>query len=110
MARASGGGPLRYVDSLREAYSLAWSPDGRWIAAVSGNEAFVYGAAASTMDVGFTSIGNLAPSSVWVFPASGGGAVRVAAGDNLNTSPAWLGPDRLVFVSDRDGSRDLFVV
>jgi Tol biopolymer transport system component len=110
MARASGGGPVRYVGSLREAHSLAWSPDGRWIGVVSGNEAFVYGAAASTMDVGFTSIGNLAPSSVWVFPAAGGGAVRVAAGDNLNTSPAWLGPDRLVFVSDRDGSRDLFVV
>jgi len=110
LTRALGGGAVRYVGWVREAHSLAWSPDGRWIAAVSGNEGFVYGAAASTMDVGFISIGNLAPSSVVIIPAGGGEPVRVAAGDNLNTSPAWLGPDRLVFVSDRDGSRDLFVV
>src|SRR6185503_6367897 len=77
--------------------------------AVSGNEGFVYGAAASTMDIGFISIGNLAPSSVWVVQSEGGEPVRVAGGDNLNTSPAWLGADRLLFVSDREGSRDLFL-
>jgi Tol biopolymer transport system component/DNA-binding SARP family transcriptional activator len=109
LARSVGGGPVKTLATLAEAHSLAWSPDGRWIAAVSGNEGFVYGAAASTMDVGFISIGNLAPSSVWVIPAPGGEPVRVAGGDNLNTSPAWLAPNRLVFVSDREGSRDLFV-
>jgi Tol biopolymer transport system component len=45
-----------------------------------------------------------------LIPAAGGEPVRVAGGDNLNTSPAWLAPDRLLFVSDREGSRDLFEV
>ena len=108
LARPAGGGAVKLLATLPEAHSLAWSPDGRWIAAVSGNEGFVYGAAASTMDVGFISIGNLAPSAVWLIPASGGEPVRVAGGDHLNTSPAWLAPDRLLFVSDREGSRDLF--
>jgi len=109
LARSIGGGSVRLLGTLSEAHSLAWSPDGRWVAAVSGNEGFVYGAAASQMDVGFISIGNLAPSSVWVIPSDGGKAVEVADGENLNTSPAWLGPDRLLFVSDRDGNRDLFL-
>ena len=99
-----------YSATLPEAHSLAWSPDGQWIAAVSGNEGFVYGAAASTMQVGFISIGNLAPSSLWLVPTQGGEPVRIAAGESLNTSPAWLDAKRLIFVSDRDGSRDLFVV
>ena len=110
MIRAVDGGTDRVAGTLPEAHSLAWSPDGRWIAAVSGNEGFAYGAAASTMDVGFSSIGNIAPSSVWLVPVDGGEPVRVVAGDHLNTSPAWLAPNRLVFVSDRDGTRDLFVV
>ena len=109
LVRSVAGGTVRLVGTLAEAHSLAWSPDGKWIAAVSGNEGFIYGAAASTMDIGFISIGNLAPSSVWVIPSEGGEPIRVAGGDNLNTSPAWLGPDRLLFVSDREGSRDLFV-
>jgi Tol biopolymer transport system component/DNA-binding SARP family transcriptional activator len=110
LARDVNGDVVRLLGTLAEVHSLAWSPDGRWIAAVSGNEGFAYGAAASTMDIGFSSIGNLAPSSVWVIPAEGGQPVRVAGGDNLNTSPAWLDADRLLFVSDREGSRDIFVV
>ncbi|HUQ80049.1 MAG TPA: hypothetical protein VM076_02860, partial [Gemmatimonadaceae bacterium] len=108
--RGIDGGSERILGALPEAHSLAWSPDGKWIAAVSGNEGFVYGAGASTMDVGFISIGNLAPSSVWLLPTDGGTPVEVAAGNHLNTSPAWLGPRRLIMVSDRDGSRDLFLI
>ena len=62
------------------------------------------------MAVGFISIGNLAPSSIWMFPAVGGAPVKLASDNHLNTSPEWLGPSRVVFVSDRDDSRDLFVV
>lgn len=110
MLRAVGGGPTRTLGTLLEAHSLSWSPDGKWIAAVSGNEGFIYGAAASTMAVGFISIGNLAPSAIWMFPAAGGEPRKLVSDNHLNTSPEWLGPSRLVFVSDRDGSRDLFVV
>ena len=109
VARAQRGGPVRVLGMLPGAHSLAWSPDGRWVAAVVGNGAFVYGAGAATMAVGFTNVGNLAPSSIWVVPAAGGAPVRVAGGDYLNTSPEWVGRNRLVFVSDRDGARDLFV-
>lgn len=108
-SRRLSGGPMSMLGTLPSAHSLAWSPDGRWIAAVAGNAAFVYGAGAATMQVGFTNVGNLAPSSVWVIPATGGAAVQVAGGDHLNTSPEWVGRDRLVFVSDRDGARDLFL-
>jgi Tol biopolymer transport system component len=62
------------------------------------------------MDVGFISIGNLAPSSVWLLPVGDGKPVNVAGGNHLNTSPAWLAPNQLLMVSDRDGSRDLFTV
>ena len=110
LARAVDGGDDRLIATLPEPHSLAWSPDGRWVAVVCGNEGFAYGAAASTMDVGFSSIGNIAPSSVWLAPAAGGTPVRVTPSDRLHTSPAWLAADRLLFVSDRDGSRDLFVV
>jgi Tol biopolymer transport system component/DNA-binding SARP family transcriptional activator len=110
IARTVDGGDDRLIATLPEPHSLAWSPDGRWLAVVSGNEGFAYGAAASTMDIGFSSIGNIAPSSVWLAPAEGGTPVRVTSGDRLHTSPAWLAKDRLLFVSDRDGTRDLFVL
>jgi DNA-binding SARP family transcriptional activator/Tol biopolymer transport system component len=109
VVRALSGGTVRFVATLPEAHSLAWSPDGRWIAAVSRNEGFGYGAGASRMQVGIISVGNLAPSSVWLIPASGGTPLRVAGGDQLHVSPEWLGNDRLIFVSNRDGARDVFM-
>jgi DNA-binding SARP family transcriptional activator/Tol biopolymer transport system component len=109
LARALEDGPARRVAVLHEPHSLTWSPDGRWIAAVSGNTEFLYGAV--YMLPGQTSIGNAAPSTIWLVPAAGGGApVRVTEGEHLHTSPDWRGPGQLLFVSDRDGSRDVFVV
>lgn len=110
LTRALSGGPVRLLATIPGPHSLAWSPDGTWIAAVAGNAAFVYGSGAATMQVGFTNVGNLAPSSVWIIPAAGGAPVRVAGGDHLNTSPEWLRNDQLLFVSDRDGARDLFLL
>ena len=107
--RSLTGGRVTMLATLPTVHSLAWSPDGRWIAAVSGNGAFVYGAGAATMAIGFTSVGNLAPSSIWIIPTAGGAPINVAGGDHLNTSPEWIAPDQLLFVSDRDGARDLFV-
>lgn len=109
VTRAESGGPVRLLARLHGAHSLSWSPDGRWIAAVAGNDAFVYGAGAATMAIGFTNVGNLAPSSVWIIPTAGGSPVRIVGGDHLNTSPEWIGPGRLIFVSDRDGARDIFL-
>jgi serine/threonine protein kinase/Tol biopolymer transport system component len=85
-------------------HSLDWSPDGRWIAMASGNAEFVY-----------HRIGNLGPSALYLLPARCDAgvscdAVLLAPPTSLNTSPAWLDASRLVFVSSRNGPRDLFAV
>jgi Tol biopolymer transport system component len=91
------------LTAMSIAHSLAWSPDGRWIAAVSGNAEFVY-----------WSLGNTGPSALYVVPARCERPLctplLVARPTSLNTSPEWLDATRLVFVSNRDGARDLFGV
>jgi Tol biopolymer transport system component len=47
---------------------------------------------------------------VWVIPAAGGSPVRVTDDRTLNTSPAWLSDGSLLYVSNRDGGRDLYRV
>ncbi len=75
---------------------------GAWIAYVSGNSDFVFATS------GF---GNLAPSAIWLVPAAGGQAVPVTDNKALNMSPVWLPRGRLLlFISDRDGGRDIYSV
>ena len=87
---------------MGQPHSFAWSPDGSRIAYVLGNAAFVYAPNA---------IGNIAPSAIWTVAASGGPPVPLTDAAALNTSPAWLPDGRsLLFVSSRDGSRDVYRV
>ncbi|MCH7934975.1 MAG: protein kinase [Gemmatimonadetes bacterium] len=82
-------------------HSLSWSPDGQWIAFVNGNSLFN----------NLRSLGNVATSSIWLAHIDGGDPVQVTDRDHLNMSPAWLPDSRhLLFVSDREGARDVFVV
>jgi len=76
--------------------SLAWSPDGKRLAYVSSN-------------VTWLSSANVVPSAVWVVDAAGGAPRRIAVGDHLNVSPVWLDARHLLFVSDRDGPRGVYV-
>jgi Tol biopolymer transport system component len=98
LVRSLDGGAVRGLARLGEAHSCVWSPNGRWLACVSGNRQFV-------SNEGF---GNIAASSIWIIPAAGGTPVRVTDDQSLNISPAWLGGrPSLLFISDRDGGRDL---
>jgi Tol biopolymer transport system component len=101
LVQAVEGGQGRGLAHLAETHSCDWSPDGRWIACVSGNRDYVSN----------YQFGNIAASSVWVIPAAGGAPIRVTDDRSLNTSPAWL-PRRssLLFISDRDGGRDIYAV
>ncbi|HEY3012614.1 MAG TPA: BTAD domain-containing putative transcriptional regulator [Gemmatimonadales bacterium] len=104
--RPADGGRARLVSEHPAAHSLAWSPDGKWIAFVSGNPVFSFGEAPWGSS---TNLGNVAPSTIWVVPASGGAPVRITDEQSLNTSPVWLPTSRgLLFVSDREGNRDIY--
>ena len=96
------GGPSHSVGVVFDPHSLTWSSDGRWLALVSGNDQFAVGAA---------QFANKGPSAIVLVPAAGGGPVAVTDNAALNVSPAWT-PDarHLLFVSDRDGARDVYAV
>jgi Tol biopolymer transport system component len=98
----AAGGPARLVATERDLHSCAWSPTGRWIACVALNTESV------TPGPGF---GNLAPSALLLFPAEGGEATRLVEPRAFNQSPVWS-PDgsRLLFLSNRDGPRDVYAV
>ena len=81
-----------------QVHSPAWSSDGRWIAFAVGNAAFYLS-------------GNLAPMAIAVVPAAGGTPVAITDTLSLNTSPVWApGRASLLFISDRDGGRDVYEV
>jgi serine/threonine-protein kinase len=79
-------------------HSLAWSPDGRWIAYVNGNPWWRNSA-------------NVFRASIWILDGNGGEPVRVTDEEHMSVSPQWL-PDsgHLLFVSNRDGPRGVYVV
>jgi serine/threonine-protein kinase len=99
--RGTDGGAPRLLVKGGEVYSPAWSRDGRWIAYVSGNPSYIYGPRSQ--------LGNIAPSRIMVVPAEGGAPVQVAGENALNLGPVWLpGGRQLLFVSNRDGGRDIY--
>jgi Tol biopolymer transport system component len=51
--------------------------------------------------------GNSAPSEIWVVVA-GGKPVLVSDSTSFNMSPAWLPDGTLLFVSNREGARDIY--
>jgi Tol biopolymer transport system component len=97
------GDRSRFLARSRDTHSCAWAPDARWIACVVLNSESV------TPGVSF---GNLAPSAIDLFPAAGGPAVRLVEPTAFNQSPVWVHGvrDRLLFVSNRDGPRDVYAI
>jgi serine/threonine-protein kinase len=78
-------------------HSLAWSPDGRWIAYVNGNQFWA-------------TSWNTAGSELWLVDAERGERIRLTDTNHLNTSPAWLDARHLLFVSDREGQREVYSI
>jgi Tol biopolymer transport system component len=97
LIRAEDGRETVLWVGLRELHSFAWRPDGRMVAWVRGNQDYNY------------SWGNISPSQVWVAPL-GGTAVAVTDSTSLNTQPAWLPNGTLLFISNRDGARDIYAL
>src|SRR6266542_2871291 len=101
--RPVDGGPAARLAAVDFPHSIAGATDGEWIALVSGNAAFTFGAHPWGSP---TNLGNVAPSSIWLVPSRGGSLVRITDDASLNTSPAWLPGGRgLLFVPSRLGSR-----
>ena len=92
----AGDGIITLLGRSTEPHSLAWSPDGAWIAYVSENARYL-------------ADWNIAPSSVWIVPSTGGAPMRLTTGGSLDASPTWA-PDsrRLLFTSNRGGTRDIY--
>jgi Tol biopolymer transport system component/tRNA A-37 threonylcarbamoyl transferase component Bud32 len=98
---AADGSGLTLLAHVRDVHSLAWSPDGRWLAGVRGNATFVYGG---------SSFGNLAASTVFVVPAAGGTPIMVSDSTTLNVSPVWLpNGSAILYVSSGGGGRDIYL-
>jgi len=96
--RADGSATLLFTG--RDAvHSAAWSPDGTRLAFVRGNRRYAY----------INNLGNVGPSAIWVV-TPGSAPVPVTHDSSLNVSPAWLPDGRLLFVSDRDGPRDIYAI
>lgn len=84
-------------DASEEVHSWTTRADGGAAAYVVGNPNQV------------TDWGSIAPSAIWVVPR-GGSPMQVTDSTSLNVSPAWLPDGTLLFVSNRDGARDIYAV
>ena len=73
------------------------SADGSAVAFMSGNSEYFY------------TWTNIAPSSIWVV-VPGKPPVRVTDDVSLNASPAWLPNGTLLYISNKDGARDIWAV
>jgi serine/threonine-protein kinase len=85
------------TEVARAAHWFVWSPDGDRIA-------FVNGLADWALGLGHS------PTSIWVVDAGGGEPVRVTSNEHMDVSPAWLDEGHLLFVSNRDGPEEVYVI
>ena len=78
-------------------HSFVWSPDGKLIAYVNANSQWLVSA-------------NVLGSSIWIVSPSGGIHYEVTSDKYLNVSPVWMDNQHLLFISNRDGARGVYVI
>ncbi|MEP6573202.1 MAG: protein kinase [Gemmatimonadota bacterium] len=99
---AAGGTARLLGTGVYDLHSCDWSPNGKWIACVAGNSESVF------PGEGF---GNIAPSTVVLFPAAGGAPIRLLEARLFGQSPIWTHDGSvLLFISNRDGPRDIYAL
>jgi Tol biopolymer transport system component len=101
IAGANGESPKVIPNTVGNngAYAPVWSADDRLIAFVRSNPNYFFG----------SSIGNIAPSSVWVARVDGGEPVRITEDLHLNTSPVFTPEGAILYVSSLKGNRDVYL-
>jgi serine/threonine-protein kinase len=91
------------LGSFGGVFHLAWSPDGKWIAASLGNGRFAFGGA---------ELGRIAPAYLVVAEVATGKVLRLTGDSSearMDQSPVWTSDGRrLLFVSTREGGRDVY--
>jgi serine/threonine-protein kinase len=95
------GDAARAVAVAPGLHSCSWAPTGNQLACVSGNfEAMSPG----------PWFGNLAASAILIIPSTGGQASQLVDDGYSNASPVWMQDGTLLFVSNREGGRDIYAV
>lgn len=90
----------RFIASVRDPSGCDWSPNGRWIACVTGNS--------PSLRPG-PNFGNIQPSAIVLIPSEGGEPIPITGNNSLHQSPEWSTDGRhIYFVSNLDGPRDLY--
>ncbi len=96
------GGAIRLIGTVGELHSCTWSAARDLIACVSGNVLHV---------IPGTGFGNIAPSAIVVFHASGSAPHPLTDKTATNQSPIWSADGEILFfVSDRQGTRDVYSI
>ena len=99
---SADGRSSRFVTDALEWHSCVWSPTRDQLACVSGNRDYV---------VLGDAFGNLSPSAIVIVTLASGRVVPVTDSLGVSLSPQWsVDGSRLFFVSNRDGTRDVYVV
>ena len=93
-------GVSRNIGTLANAHTPSWSPDGKWIAVVSGNWEAMFEPSL---------LCNVAGSQIVLLDAATGRQHSLTDALTGNTSPVWMPDSRsILFLSNREGSRDVF--